>query len=136
MEIIARKCIENLIMIKIQKIHFGTFASIFAFFMLTLLLLVGCQSGNASDKNEHATGDGSITEVTAERFSGKNDKIRVRVTTEGKTQVTIALEDGTSKTRNCNNQCQQVFNKVDDGSGTVTVTHGTHTVEVAYAANR
>jgi len=123
------------IMIKKDGYGLGKYALIPVFIALAVLLLAGCQAGNASGKNGQATGDGSITKVTAERFSGKNDKVRVYIETEEKMQVTITLDDGTSKTRNCNNHCQHVFNKVGDDRGTITVTNGRDSVEIVYEAN-
>ena len=105
-----------------------------AFVLLAAIMLGGCQSG--SQANGKSTGSGSIVTASAERFSGKNDKVRVRIETSEKTELTVSLDDGSSKTRNCNNQCQLVFNKVSAASGTVTITNGKDVVEVSYSANQ
>ena len=103
--------------------------------IVSVLFLASCQSTTGSQTNGGSGGDGVIVSATAERFSGKNDKLRVRIETSAKTELTVKLDDGSSETRNCNNQCQLVFNKVSDASGKVTITDGNDTVEVSYTAN-
>lgn len=107
-----------------------------AFALFGTLILASCQSSSNSQGNGNATGSGAILEVNAERFSGPNDKVRVHIKTSAKTDLIVTLEDGSSKTRKCNNQCQIVFNKVSDASGTVTVSNGNDVLEASYPANQ
>ncbi len=106
------------------------------FVLFGSFILVGCQSSTNSQGNGKATGNGTILEVNAERFSGPNNKVRVHIKTSAKTELTVTLDDGSSKTRKCNNKCQLVFNKVSDASGTVTVSNGNDVLEASYPANQ
>ena len=104
-----------------------------AILSVAILSVLGTQVGTAFTNVGEVIDGGSITNLSTERRGKAGQKVRIYIETSSRVKVTIQLDDGRTKTKNCNMSCKATFNNVGNGNGTITVTSNDDTAVVPYA---
>ena len=103
--------------------------AIVAFVILSIL---GTQVATVFANVGEVIDGGSIVNMETERF-GSGQHVRLNITTNSNVRITATLEDGSSRSKNCNQSCSITFNNVGSSSGTIALETDDDTALIPYA---